>query len=112
MPHMTSRDRVTVRSESLNKTITEVMAFLKDDGERPGGSGAKLRKFLHEKLADLAEHWYKRGVRRGHMESHKELMAMGTLSTKLRYKAEREFFDGQQRRVRVTSRIAKPRSNK
>lgn len=90
----TNRERMRGRSDSLNKTITEVMTFLKDDGERPGGRGARLRHFLHEKLADFAEYWYKRGVRRGHMECHKELEATGTLSTELRYKGNREFFEG------------------
>ena len=60
---MTTRERVEGRSESLNKTITELMEFLNDNADRPGGWGAKLRPFLHEKLADLAEYWYKRGVR-------------------------------------------------
>ena len=69
---MTTRERVEGRSESLNKTITEVMELLDDNADRPGGWGAKLRPFLHEKLADLAEYWYKRGVHRGHIESHKE----------------------------------------
>lgn len=102
---MVSRDLVRGRSESLNKTISEIMKFLGDDAERPGGTGVDLRDFLHEKLADLAEYWYKRGVRRGHMESHKQFKATGTLSAKLRYKGKREFFEGQERRVRVTSRI-------
>ena len=107
---MASRDLVTGRSESLNKTISEIMNFLGDGTGRPGGIGANLRVFLHEKLADLAEYWYKRGVRRGHMESHKEFKATGALSERLRYKGKREFFDGQKRRVRVTSRITKRRT--
>lgn len=107
---MANRDLVTGRSESLNKTISEIMKFLRDGSGRPGGRGANLRDFLNEKLADLAEYWYKRGVRRGHMESHKEFKATGTLSARLRYKGKREFFDGQKRRVRVTSRIKKRRS--
>jgi hypothetical protein len=103
---MATREHIEGRSESLNKTITEVMKFLGDNAtSRPGGWGAKLRPFLHEKLADLAEHWYKRGIRRGHIECHKEFKATGSLSRRLRYSANREFFAGQQRSVRVTSKI-------
>jgi hypothetical protein len=107
---MASRDLVQGRSESLNKSITEIMIFLGDEEKRPGGMGVKLREFLHEKLADLSEYWYKRGVRRGHMESHKEFRATGGLSTRLHYKGKKEFFEGQERRVRVTSRIKKRRA--
>ena len=102
---MASQDPAQGSAKSLNKTISEIMKFLKDDAERPRDH---LRNFLHEKLADLAEHWYKRGVRRGHLESHKEFKATGAVSAKLRYKSEREFFEGQERRVRVTSKIKTP----
>jgi len=106
---MATRERIEGRSDSLNATITEVMDFLGDEGNRPGGWGAKLRPFLHKKLADLAEYWYKRGVRRGHMECHKEFKTTGSLSRRLRYIGEREFFTGQERSVRVTSKIKRKR---
>ena len=106
---MATPERIKGRAESLNTTITEVMDFLGDEAKRPGGWGAKLRPFLHEKLADLAERWYKRGVRRGHMECHKEFKATGALSRKLRYAGNREFFVGQKRAVRVTSKIKRKR---
>lgn len=102
---MADEDLARGRSEALNKTITEIMKFLGYNAKRPGGNGAKLRVFLHEKLADLAEHWYKRGVRRGHIQSYEEWKVGGSLSRKFRYKGTREFFEGQKRRVRVTSKI-------
>src|ERR1039458_10136482 len=108
---MASRDLVQGRSESLNKSISEIMTFLGDDEKRPGGMGVMLRDFLHEKLADLSEYWYKRGVRRGHMESHKEFKATGALSVRLQYKGKKEFFDGQERRGRGTTKI-KPKKPK
>jgi hypothetical protein len=87
---------------------------LGDDEKRPGpgGTGVKLRDFLHKKLADLSEYWYKRGVKRGHIESHKEYKATGTLSARLQYKGKKEFFDGQERRVRVTSKIKTKRTHR
>ena len=92
-------------SASLNKTISEIMAFLNDRGRRPGGRGADLRDFLHEKLADLAEKRYRRGFRRGHMESHKKFVDTGVFPNEIDFEAEREFFDGQNRRFHLTSRI-------
>jgi hypothetical protein len=102
---MANTDLVQGRSEALNKTISEIVKFLGDNAKRPGGIGVDLRAFLREKLADLAEYWYKRGVRRGRMQSYKEWKATGRLSRKFRYKGTREFFEGQERRIRVTSRI-------
>jgi hypothetical protein len=102
---MVSQDSVKGSSKSLKKTINEIMTFLGDDAGSPRD---KLRDFLHEKLADFAEHWYKRGVRRGHMESHKEFKATGAVSAKLRYKGKRELFIGKERQVRVTSKINTP----
>lgn len=81
------------------------MTFLEDGGWRPGGPGADLRGFLREKRADLAEYWYKRGVRRGHRGSREAFLNEGTVPAKLVYKGRREFFKDQKRRVRVTSRI-------
>jgi hypothetical protein len=92
-------------SASLNKTISEIMAFLNDRGRRPGGRGADLRDFLHEKLADLAVKRYRRGFRRGHIESHKRFVETGVFPNEIEFEAKREFFDGQNRRVQLTSRI-------
>lgn len=102
---MGSADLSQGRSEALNKTISEIMKFLGDNAKRPGGTGADLRGFLREKLADLGEYWYKRGVRRGRMESYNEWKATGKLSRRFRCKGMREFFDGDYRHFRVTSRI-------
>jgi hypothetical protein len=70
------------------------MTFLGDDEKRPGGMGVKLRDFLHEKLADLSEYWYKRGVRRGHIECHKEFKTTGALSARFQYKCKKDFLMG------------------
>src|SRR5947209_3227748 len=94
---MGNRDLIRGRSESLNKSISELIQFLGDHGKRSAGLGVDLRGIHHEKLAEFAKYWYKRGVRRGHMESHKEFKATGTLSARLRYKGKREFFEGQER---------------
>jgi hypothetical protein len=92
----------TGRSQSLNRTIAELMRFLKYKGNRPN---CEFRAFLHEKLADFGEHWYKRGVRRGHMESYRIFAETGELPRKLRYKSCREFFDGQERRISIRSKV-------
>ncbi len=96
-------------SASLNQTITEIMEFIEDQGPRPGGRGAKLREFLHRKIAKLAEKRYKRGFRRGHIESHKRFVETGAFPKTIRYVGEREFFKDQIRKVDVTSRIDRKR---
>ena len=100
-----SKDSTSGASASLNQTISEIMDFLGDQGRRPGGRGAKLREFLHEKLADLALKRYKRGFRRGHMESHKKFVETGAFPDELSYVCEREFFKNQKRKVHVTSKL-------
>lgn len=102
---MARSDRIKGCSQAINKTITEITDFLDDDSPRPGGRGSNLREFLREKLADLAEYWYRRGYTRGHTESHKASAAKGKVPSKLVYKGKREFFEGQKRRVRAVSRI-------
>ena len=64
-----------------------------------------MRDFLHEKLADLAEKRYRRGFRRGHMESHKKFTETGVVPNTLHYYGEREFFKDQKRKVHLTSKI-------
>jgi len=105
---MASKDLVHGASKSLNKTISEIMRFLGDNSRRQGGKGTRLRDFLHEKIADFGTYWYKRGVRRGHMESYKEFKKTGEVAMKFHYEGKREFFRGLERRVRVTSKIKMP----
>jgi hypothetical protein len=83
-------------SKSLNKTISEIMEHLGDERRRPK---AKLRKFMRARIGDLCEHWYKRGFRRGHMQSVK------TLSEPLRYECSRKLSPGQNRKITLISTI-------
>ncbi|HVB99282.1 MAG TPA: hypothetical protein VNJ12_08140 [Candidatus Dormibacteraeota bacterium] len=92
-------------SRALNQTITEITEFLEDNAKRPGGRGADLREFLRKRIADIGYHWYKRGIRRGHMEAYKKWKKTERVSKTFRFKAGRDFFEGQTRRVRVTSKI-------
>jgi DNA-binding transcriptional MerR regulator len=90
-------------SKSLNKTIKEITEYL---GQKKKHLRRKpLRAFLREKLADLAEKRYRRGFRRGHMESHKKFAETGVVPNTLHYYGEREFFKDQKRKVHLTSKI-------
>jgi hypothetical protein len=99
---MSNKDEIRGKAKALKKTSGAIMEFLGDNSKQ---QNEELRDFLYEKLADLASHWYKRGVRRGHMESYKEWKTTGALSAKLRYETEREFFSNKSRSVRVKSKI-------
>jgi DNA phosphorothioation-dependent restriction protein DptG len=102
---MSRADKIEGSSKSLNKTIRELKKFLSDNVKRP--VGVKLRPFLNERIADLAEHWYKRGVRRGHIQSYREWKTTEKVSRKLYYEDAKDFYDGREREVRVTSRVKK-----
>lgn len=84
-------------SESLNKTITEIMRHLNQSGPRPGGPGAKLRPFLHKKIGDLAERWFRKGFNRGHKQSDKAFQRTGKVPRKLEYACSRNLSPNQTR---------------
>ena len=96
-------------SASLNKTITEIMGFLKDAGPRPN---VGLRPFLHEKIGDLAEHWYSRGFSRGHIQSRKAFLADGKVPRVLEYSCTRNVSPKQSRDIKLRSIYPKKKSSK
>jgi len=91
-------------SKSLNKTITEVMKFLEDSGDRPN---AGLRPFLHEKIGDLAERWYRRGFSRGHIQSRKAFLSDSTVPRTLDYSCTRTLSPKQVRDIDLRSTYPK-----
>jgi hypothetical protein len=95
-------------SASLNKTTTVIMKFLKDEGERPP---RRLRAFLHEKLGDLAEMWYRKGFNRGHKESYRQCEE-GRVPRVLRFDATREFFTDDERTVHLKSTLKRKRKKR
>lgn len=99
-----NRDHARGASKSLNRTITEIMTFLGDDSERPGRD---LRAFLHARVGDLAEHWYRKGFKRGHTESHAADARRGNVPNKLTYECSRTLWLGQKRKLILKSTIAK-----
>lgn len=98
---MANIDLATGASKSLKKTIDEVMNFLGNQETQPTSG---LRDFLNEKLADLAERWYRRGFNRGHRESAQQL-AKGKVPKILTCDATREFFKGGKRKVNLKSTL-------
>jgi hypothetical protein len=99
-------DSATGASASLNLTITAIMEFLDDEGDRPRSG---LREFLYDKLGDLAVKWYRHGFNRGHRESAKQIKN-GSVPRVLRYDATREFFTGGKRTVRLKSTLKRRRT--
>lgn len=89
-------------SKSLNRTITELMAHMGDDGERPKGD---LRKVLREKIGDLAESWFRKGFNSGHKEAHRHFEEQGAVPTTLKTKAKRTLAPKQRRKVKLRSTI-------
>jgi hypothetical protein len=110
---MASSDDARGASQSLNKTITEIMEFLGDDGQR--AAPGTLRPFLHEKVADLAEKWLKRGFKRGCIEAKREFDVHGSFPKQITYKGNRELFTGHDRAVKLSwksKKVVKPSAKK
>ena len=89
-------------SKSLNRTITEIMAHLGDDGERPK---IDLRKVLRIKIGDLAESLFRKGYKLGHREAHRHFEEQGVVPTTLKTKAKRRLAPKQRRRLKLRSTI-------
>jgi hypothetical protein len=90
------------RSESLNKTITELMDFLDDNSRRPN---TNKRDFLHRKLADLAVRFFRLGFRDGHRSSFQEFKKTGKVPRRIQKFVIRDFFKGQKRFVEIKSGV-------
>ncbi|WP_339426758.1 hypothetical protein [Pseudomonas proteolytica] len=99
---MTNHHQKIGASKSLNRTITELMAHMGDDGERPKGD---LRKALREKIGNLAESWFRKGFNRGHKEAHRHFEEQGAVPTTLKTKAKRTLAPKQRRKVKLRSTI-------
>ena len=99
---MAKHDAAAGASKSLNKTITEIMKHLGDKEDRPR---KRLREYLHEKIGDLSEHWFKRGFNRGHIESRKQFKETKTVPRKLKYDCSRKLSPGQNREIELESTI-------
>jgi hypothetical protein len=98
-----STERKAGASASLNKTITEIVEFIGNDDEQT--KGEKLRTTLHQKIGDLAQMWYRRGFKRGHIESHKHFKASDTVPTKLEFECRRKLSPSQERDIVLKSEI-------
>ena len=90
-------------SASLNKTITDIMSYMEDDGARPS---AGFRDFMNHKLADLAESWAQEGFYYGHCEANRAQREDGEIPATMTYDyGNTELFPGVQRNLFLKSRI-------
>lgn len=87
-------------SKSLNKTISEIEAVLAGAGIPPTAS--PLRKNLRSAISKLAQNWFRRGFRRGCIETHGVWKGTGKFPREVTYDARRDFFDGRKQAVRVS----------
>lgn len=89
-------------TNSLNKTIREIDAFLAGHSQEPTSSA--LRDELHGKLADLARAWYAKGFNRGHRECRAAFQDTGKVPKRLRTKVKRELFTAKKRKIVLKSK--------
>jgi len=77
---MKREERIVGASESLNRTISELMEYMEDQGGRPN---ADLRQFMYAKMADLAEWWANEGFYWGHGTACQECAEHGEVPATL-----------------------------
>jgi hypothetical protein len=87
-------------SKSLILIAREIDDFLAGLGIQPTSSG--LRKQYRLILSKFGAHWYRRGFRRGCLESQRTFTKTGRFPKKVAYDARRDFFDGRKRPVTVS----------
>jgi hypothetical protein len=90
------KDHAKGASKSLNITISAIMEFRGDEGERPN---RELRAFLYEKIGDLTESWYRKGFNRGHIQSREAYEKIGKVPKMLTYECSREVSPTQEREI-------------
>jgi len=88
-------------TNSLNKTIREIDAFLDGLPQKPSEG---LRDELHEKLAELNRVWYTKGFNRGHIESRQLYLTTGKVPKRLNIEVKRELFVGKRRKIKLKSK--------
>jgi hypothetical protein len=86
------------------------MKFLEDEGARPEPGRGELRPFLHDKIGDLAERWFRRGFNRGHIESRRAFEADAKVPRHLEYECSRDLSPGQERDLTLKSTIKKAKA--
>lgn len=94
------RDFVKGASASLNKSIGELVDYL-DERRRPDTPTGALRQELHNHLTELAILWFRRGFRRGCMETHSAYISDGEFPAKVVYEAARTFYQTGKRPVKM-----------
>jgi hypothetical protein len=97
-----SSDLKAGAAKSLNKTISEIMEFMDDDDKRPA---KKLRNFLRKTIGDLNERWFRKGFNRGHIQSFEAFGDDGDVPKVLRYECNRNLFTGQERIIKLKSKL-------
>ncbi len=84
-------------SKSMNKTIAEIEDVLA--GWQLGPTNSPLRQKLRSRISQLGQTWFRRGFRRGCIESNRP---QNKSKKRISYDARRDFFDGRQRPVKVS----------
>jgi hypothetical protein len=98
-----SNDYADGASSSLNKTITEIMEYIDDDGQR---APADLRRFMHGKIAEVSKWWALEGFYLGHRESYRALKNDAEVPATLEFEyGEAQLAPGVYESLTLTSRI-------
>jgi hypothetical protein len=95
-------------SASIIKTLKEIEAIF--GGERLSPAGPKRKKLRTKLLATLiksSKAWYRKGFKRGHMESFRHFQQKSRVPFKLVFEANREFVPNTRNTVKLKSTLSK-----
>lgn len=101
-----SEQEMVGASKALNKTITEILEHLGEDGaDRPGPFEDK-RKYLYDKLNVLMIKRYKQGFKRGHKEAFRMYEDTKTFPHTLSYRTAKAVIGGAKRPFICSSKLS------
>ena len=89
---------------------TELEDYL-DNRVRPAAAG-QLRQDLHDRIAEFAIHWFRRGFGRGCKETHAAYVRTRTFPRTVSYEAARTFYASGKRPVKMRWAASKKKSGK
>lgn len=93
--------------QSIEKTLDEVARILEGRFLPPeGGLRERVRGAVQDALVGEAKRWYKRGFKRGHIESYVRFKLDGKVPRRLRKAVDRELLPRLERRIKLRSSIS------
>lgn len=100
------RDKKEAAAKVYNLVRADIQTFLKSTNPPPTPL-RRMRSDLWDDIARLCERWYRRGCRRGYMETRDHFDANGDVPKKFIYDYKRHFFHRPPTKGRIRGTVTK-----